>query len=78
MNNTAKHNITRPVAVSKRGFASLFPFGVRTIERMDATGQCPRPHRVGGRLLWNVSDLDRWAEMGYPNRENFEAEGGQR
>ena len=61
------------LAVDARGMSKLVPFSVRTLRRMDSAGRIPKGHRVGGKKLWRVSDLTRWAELGFPDREEFEA-----
>ncbi len=46
-----------------------------TWRRMDAGGKIPRGFTVGGRKLWRVSDLERWAAAGFPDRAEFERAG---
>lgn len=71
---------TEPIALDAAGVSRLFPFGIRTWRRMDAAGKCPRGHKVGQKRLWLVADLKRWAEFGFPTRDDFEAmvEGGEK
>lgn len=38
----------------------------------DCIGANPRPVRLGGRVLWAVTDLRAWAAAGCPSRETFE------
>lgn len=60
------------IAVDKAGFAALLPLSVRAIERLDAAAKCPRGFTIGGRRVWRVADLRRWAELGFPCRQEFE------
>lgn len=60
------------LAVDARGMSKLVPFSVRTLRRMDSAGKIPKGHRVGGKKFWLVSDLSRWAKLGFPDREKFE------
>lgn len=61
-----------PIAVDKRGVAQMFPLSSRAIERLDAAAKMPAGYRIGGRRVWRVDDLRRWAELGFPCRQEFE------
>jgi len=53
--------------------ASIFPaFSLRTWRRMDSSGRCPRGFKVGGRKLWRLADLQQWATLGFPDRQEFD------
>jgi hypothetical protein len=51
----------------------MFDISLRTWRRLDASGDCPAGHRLGGRRLWLVSILEEWAALGFPDRRTFEA-----
>lgn len=38
----------------------------RTWERMVATGQAPRPLKIGKQNRWRVTDLQAWEDAGQP------------
>ena len=63
-----------PLAIdAKRIVAELFPdLSLRTWRRLDASTKCPRGFMCGGRKVWRISDLHRWAEWGFPERSEFE------
>lgn len=66
--------VTVPLSIdARRIVAEVFPdLSLRTWRRMDAAGKCPRGHRCGGRKLWHMRELDRWAQWGFPGRKVFE------
>jgi hypothetical protein len=66
---TANH----PLAVDAAGAARLFSVGLRTWRRWDSAGKCPGGHKVGGRRLWRLCDLQRWSAWGFPDRLGFQA-----
>lgn len=39
----------------------------------DSAGLCPKPIRLGGRVLWCAEHLRQWAVRGCPSREEMEA-----
>jgi predicted DNA-binding transcriptional regulator AlpA len=46
----------------------------RTWAKMDATGQCPPPRRLGRRVLWSVKELTAWIDAGCPERDAWRPE----
>lgn len=48
----------------------------RTWSRLNASGNIPRPVRIGGSVRWRLSDLDLWISWGCPSRQEFEARKG--
>jgi len=64
-----------PLLVSARQIVDrgILPFSLRSIRRLDATGEMPRGITVRGRKCWRFADLERWTEMGCPARAEFEA-----
>jgi predicted DNA-binding transcriptional regulator AlpA len=65
--------VLKPLAVDARGLTQLLPFGIRTIRTMDAAGKLPAPVRVGGRVMWLVSEIRAWLAAGAPDRATWEA-----
>jgi len=61
-----------PIAITAKQISEYLPFAERSWRRLDASGQCPRGHKVAGRKVWRLSDLERWAAQGFPDRKAFE------
>lgn len=61
-----------PVLIDARAAAAACGVARSTFLAWDASGMNPRPIRLGGRVLWSVDDLRRWAAAGCPGREEFE------
>ena len=59
------------LAVGAKDAAMMLGVGERTWWRWDSAGRTPSPFSLGGRKLWRVADLRRWAELGFPRREEF-------
>lgn len=52
----------------------VFPaISLRTWRAMDAGGKTPRGFILGRRKLWRLTDLARWAQLGFPKRAEYEA-----
>jgi predicted DNA-binding transcriptional regulator AlpA len=47
--------------------------GLRTIRAWDASGKLPAPLRIGGRVVWRVSEIRAWLDAGAPDRETWAA-----
>jgi hypothetical protein len=45
---------------------------LRTWRRMDSSGKCPRGFKLLARKLWRIEDLRQWANLGFPDRMQFE------
>jgi predicted DNA-binding transcriptional regulator AlpA len=62
-----------PLVVDARRLAVLLGAGIRTVRTWDAAGKLPTPVRIGGRVLWRVSEIRDWLDAGAPDRETWEA-----
>ncbi len=62
-----------PLVVDARRLAKLLCAGVRTVRTWDAAGKLPAPVRIGGRVVWCVTEIRAWLAAGAPNRETWEA-----
>ncbi len=60
------------VAVDAKQAAAMFSSSARTWRRWHTEGRIPEPHRLGGRVLWLVDELERWAEAGMPARHEWQ------
>ena len=45
---------------------------VRNWRSMDCAGKIPAGFKVGGRKLWRMRDLERWAHWEFPARPEFQ------
>lgn len=66
------HPVFEPLALAGRAAAKLFGISLRTWRRHDSAGRIPLGYKLGGRKLWRASDLNLWAEWGFPDRVEFE------
>lgn len=61
-----------PFAAGADYCARRFSVDVRTWRRWDAAGLIPAGRRIGGRRLWEVSELEAWFRDKSPNRADWE------
>jgi predicted DNA-binding transcriptional regulator AlpA len=62
-----------PLVVDARHLAAMLCAGIRTVRTWDAAGKLPAPVRIGGRVVWRVSEIRAWLDAGAPDRETWEA-----
>lgn len=62
---------SKAIVVDYAGFARLVPYAVRTLRTMRSKGLLPPAHKLGGKRLWLVADIQRWAEMKFPTEAEF-------
>ena len=53
--------------------ARHFRVTLRTWRRWDSAGRIPLGFKIGGRKLWRATDLESWANWGFPKRDDFVA-----
>jgi predicted DNA-binding transcriptional regulator AlpA len=53
-----------PLVVDARRLAKLLCVGIRTVRTWDASGKLPAPIRIGGRVVWRVSEIRAWLAAG--------------
>ncbi len=46
----------------------------RQVWKLYSSGRIPAPVRISRSVRWREDLIDRWVELGCPNRERFEAE----
>ena len=61
-----------PLVADAKRLSKLLDCGIRTVRTLDAAGKLPAPIRVGGRVLWRVSEIRDWLNVGAPCREIWE------
>lgn len=59
--------------VDARRLAAMLCAGVRTVRTWNTAGKLPAPIRIGGRVLWRVSEIRAWIAAGAPDRETWTA-----
>jgi predicted DNA-binding transcriptional regulator AlpA len=62
-----------PLVVDARRLAGMLGCGLRTVRTWDAAGKLPAPVRIGGRVVWRVSEIRAWLDAGAPDRETWAA-----
>ena len=64
-----------PIALDARAVVRV-AFGdclsLRNWRSMDSAGKTPAGFKVGGRKLWRMRDLERWAHWEFPARPEFQ------
>jgi predicted DNA-binding transcriptional regulator AlpA len=60
-----------PLVADARRLARLLSCGVRTVRTWDAAGKLPAPIRIGGRVVWRISEIRAWLAAGAPDRESW-------
>lgn len=63
--------------MSARDLGEVLRISVRSVWRLNASGKLPRPVRIGRSVRWRRCDIDRWIELGCPDRRTFDGKGGQ-
>jgi prophage regulatory protein len=69
---TCDDNSPQRLAVDAKNLAAMLCTSLRTIRTWDAAGTIPSPIRVGGRVLWRVSEIDEWLAAGSPDRKTWD------
>lgn len=62
-----------PFVVAAKALAVMLDSSERTIRTWDAAGKLPTPLRIGGRVVWRVSEIESWLEAGAPDRARWAA-----
>ena len=61
------------LVVDAKRLAAMLCAGVRTVRTWDAAGKLPAPVRIGGRVVWLVSEIRAWLDAGAPDRKTWAA-----
>jgi predicted DNA-binding transcriptional regulator AlpA len=51
--------------------ADLLGISIRHLWRMNAKQLLPEPVRMGGTTRWRRTDIQKWVELGCPDRPSF-------
>lgn len=55
-----------PLLITVEEFAELMQLSVRTIWRLNSSGQVPKPVRIGGTVRWRLEEVRNWIAEGCP------------
>jgi predicted DNA-binding transcriptional regulator AlpA len=61
-----------PLLVADRVVSTLVGVSRATWWRLHAAGKTPTPVRLGGRVLWDRSEIETWIREKCPNRQVWE------
>jgi len=59
--------------LTAKEFGGLLNLSKRQIFRLNSSGKIPAPIHIGGSVRWVNSTIQRWIDMGCPDRKTFEA-----
>jgi predicted DNA-binding transcriptional regulator AlpA len=62
-----------PALIGRDDAAAMSGTSVAMWDRLSAAALNPKPIKLGGRVLWNRRELQRWADAGAPDRRTWEA-----
>jgi len=68
-----KRSRLKPLVVDAKLLARLLTCSVRTVRTLDTLGKLPKALRIGGRVVWRVSEIREWLAAGAPDRDTWEA-----
>lgn len=69
---------TVPLVVNAALLAALLGKSLRTIRTLDSAGKLPVPLRIGGSVVWRVSEINEWLAAGAPKRVDWVARSASR
>ena len=58
--------------LGRREAAKACGLGLRSWDRLAASGRVPQPVRLGRRTLWRADELRAWVDAGCPDRRAWE------
>ncbi len=57
-----------------KDLAARLRISQRQVWKLLSSGRLPQPVRLGRSVRWRCDDINKWVELGCPEREKFEAE----
>ena len=60
-----------PILIRAKDAAALCGVSPRTWQSLRAEGRVPRAYKLNGCVLWRLSDLRKWVDLGMPNLDKF-------
>lgn len=64
--NSNDQTAVEPLLISVRDVATMLGISVRSVWRLQNTGQIVAPIRVGGAVRWRRDEVRRWIDEGCP------------
>ena len=61
-----------PLLIGRPRLAAMLDISLASLDRLTVAKKTPEPVRLGGRVLWRVSDIDEWMRLGCPDRKRFD------
>jgi len=60
-----------PLLIGTAELAALLNVGKTNLHTLRSLGRLPLPIRLGRRVLWRRSEIERWVEAGCPHLEKW-------
>ena len=58
--------------LTAKAVGEMLSLSKRQVFRLNSSGKIPAPVRISGSVRWRESDVNRWIELGCPDRATFE------
>jgi len=58
--------------LTAKQFGQKLNLSKRSIHRLNACGQIPKPLKIGGSIRWNEQEVSAWISAGCLDRKRFE------
>ena len=68
----SSNNVERTSLLTAKQLARYMNVSLRHVRRLDSAGKLPKPVRLGHSVRWPISEIEKFIEMGCPNRRDFE------
>jgi len=68
-----KTECNETILLTAQAVGQMLSLSKRQIFRLNSCGKIPAPVRIGGSVRWANSTIQRWIDMGCPDRGSFEA-----
>ena len=62
-----------PALLSANEAAKLLGIGRSLFYSLRSEGKLPRPRQLGGRVLWQKAELEKWIDHGCPSQQKWES-----
>ncbi len=62
----------QPILLSAAESAKLLGIGRSLFYSLRSEGKLPRPRQLGGRVLWQKSELEKWIDHNCPTQQQWE------
>ena len=62
-----------PLLIGRNGLSARLALSPSTVDRPNSAGKLSMPLKLGGRLLWQVAEVEAWTRAGCPERQVWAA-----